>query len=108
MYKQPNLLTFTVLLIVRSGLRSGPTMRNFLVIVSEPASKFNMAVKSRGRPLRTKGLFAVLNCRKISTVSLGLEPGRFSTKPKGMLNDVTFGREIVGGSCTIKPFPCLT
>ena len=38
-------LTFTVLLIDKSGLSSGPIILNFLEELSEPASKFNKAVK---------------------------------------------------------------
>lgn len=40
-----SVLTFTVLLIDKSGLSSGPIILNFLEELSEPASKFNKAVK---------------------------------------------------------------
>ena len=43
--KDITVLTFTVLLIDKSGLSSGPIILNFLEELSEPASKFNKAVK---------------------------------------------------------------
>lgn len=101
-------LTSTFFTIDRSGFSRGPTIRNSLLESSEPASTFNMAVKRRGRPLNTNGLFAVLNFRKISIVSFGPEPGRFNTEPKAIFKDARFTCVMFGIWDNVKPSPCFT
>ena len=65
------------------------------------------AFKPRRRPLRTKGLFAVLNFK--DTIILPCPaPGRFCNKPKSINNLVMLTRVILGETDDIRPEPSVT